>query len=71
MKDRFGRPIATLNVPIVRKERTKDSYKLSVNFEAILDLKDALTYQGEDELYRYLSAFLFEHVNSFYWSERR
>ena len=71
MKDRFGRPIVTLNVPLIRKERTKDTYKLSVTFEVTLDLKDVLTYQGEDELYRYLSAYLFEHIYRFHWSERR
>ena len=71
MKDSFRRPMVTLNVPLVRKERTEETYKLSVTFEETLDLKDILTYQGEDELCRYLSAYLFEHIYHFYWSERR
>ena len=65
MKDSSGRPIATLNVPIVRKKKTKDTYALSVN------LKDLLTFQDDNEIYRYLSAYLFEHISRFYWGERK
>lgn len=71
MKDSSGRPIATLNVPIIRKKKTKDTYALSVNFEATVNLKDFLTFQDDNEMYRYLSAYLFEHINRFYWGERK
>ena len=70
MKDRFGRPIATLNVPLVRVEETGTSLKMSVIFEASLDLGDVMTYSADEELRRYLRAFLMKHVSDWYWGVR-
>ena len=67
MKDRFGRPIATLNVPLVRVEETATSLKMSVSFEASLDLRDVTTYTSDEDLSRYLRAFLMKHVSDWYW----
>lgn len=71
MKDRYGRAIATLNVPLIRRESSKKSFKLSVTFEASLDLADIYTCQSDEALYQYLSAFLFKHINDWYWSARK
>lgn len=70
MKDRFGRPIATLNVPLIRVEETENSLKMSVSFEASLDLFDVTTYTSDEDLRRYLSAFLMQHVERWYWEAR-
>lgn len=70
MKDRFGRPIATLNVPLVRVEETATSLKMSVSFEALLDLNNVMTYSSDEELRRYLSAFLMKHISDWYLGER-
>lgn len=70
MKDRFGRPIATLNVPLIRVEETETSLKMSVSFEASLDLRDVTTHTSDEDLRRYLSAFLMKHVSDWYWGAR-
>ena len=70
MNDRFGRPIATLNVPLVRVEETATSLKMSVSFEVSLDLNAVMTYSSDEELRRYLSAFLMKHISDWYWGAR-
>ena len=70
MKDCFDRPIATLNVSLVRVEEDETSLKMSVSFEASLDLNDITTYSSDEELRRYLSAFLMKHVSDWYWGAR-
>lgn len=70
MKDRCGRPIATLNAPLVHVEETETSLKMSVNFEASLDLRDVTTYISDEALRRYLSAFLMHHISDWYWGVR-
>ena len=70
MKDIFGRPIATLNVPLIRVEETETSLKMSVIFEASLDLNDVTRCRSDEELRRYLSAFLMKHVSDWYWRTR-
>ena len=71
MKDRCGLPIVTLNVPLIRRESSEKSFKLSVTFEAALDLADIYTYQSGEALYQHLSACLFKHISDWYWSARK
>lgn len=70
MRDRFGRPMATLNVPLMRVEETGASLKMSVSLEASPDLCDVTTRSSDAELRRYLRAFLMQHVERWYWGER-
>lgn len=70
MRDSCGRPIATLNVPLIRVEETETPLKMSVNFEASLELRDVTTYTSDEDLLRYLSAFLMKHVSDWYWEVR-
>lgn len=70
MKDSRGRPVATLNVPLVRVDETATSIKTSVSFEVTLDLTDLTTRCSDEELRRYLSAFLMHHISSWYRSAR-
>ena len=70
MLDRYGSPIAMLNVPLIRVEETETSLRMSVSFEASLDLRDVTTFTSEEDLRRYLSAFLMKHVNEWCWGAR-
>lgn len=70
MKDRFGKPIAKLNVPLIRVEEDETSLKMSVSFEASLDLGDIKTFSSDEDLRRYLSAFLMNHVFDWCWGVR-
>lgn len=67
MRDRCRRPIVTLNVPLIRKEEGVSTLKMSVTFEATLDLTSLSVFHSEEELYQYLSAHLLEHVYKSYW----
>ena len=70
MKDSFGRPIATLNVLLIRVEKTETSLKMSVIFETSLDLNDITTFSSDEELRAYLSSFLMNHIRDWYWRVR-
>lgn len=70
MLDRFGSPIATLNVPMMRVKRDPTRLTMSVTFEASIDLADFHTHQSDEELRRYVSAFLMQHIERWYWGAR-
>lgn len=70
MKDRYGRAIVKLSEPMLIGKKTENTYRLSVRFEGSVDREDFDSYQRDLDLYRYVSASLFQQISNWVrWSE--